>query len=678
MGRSAARKAAGTGQRAGRQGSARLGALARFPRTGIGALGVLPAGALLATGVQAPVPAAPPQPARSSAQKPLGLTEAAAHQAESVCSLLDGLRLATGGAPYGQGLGVSLGRTARRGAEDPGADGGAAPQAPDAGKKEPGAKSGREKRYGAGEHPSARNEVGVHLGLSLRHEGNHPAVLPEPRTPSPTARPAPPPTAAEPGPPPPQPAYEPAPPPRKKGLLGKVTGLLGLNSRDGGQEQGGAPGGPPPGGYPQAQPGPPEGEGASPTEGRGGSSQPESQPGPDRSRGVRGSEGEGDRKPGGGGGGHRPEGGDGSQGKRGRGGDHPGHGDGKGHKGDEDGGHHGAEDKAEDGRDRDGRDRDREGKDREDRDSGKGKRKDGDKGKDKGKDGDKAEGRDEDGESEDGQDARRPSQLSVPLPSLASGGGGNLLSPSSPLSSLLPLNLTIGPGGQKSPWCLPDLSLGLGGGGLGGAALPQRTAVWPAAVRTPLLVLTGLTYHGIREVDTAAGPRRVLAFTAFRLDINDLQQDQSLVGAKCPGEEGFREPRRPDYRGLPGLRLPLLDIGLPGIGRVPRDSPNPYPDCLGTLRTEDGEGSTTTATGEPVVLLTQLLSGNLLGLLPITFTPDMPPPLPPGLTLPIPIFFTDVIAHNQLLRTDSLTIPGLHQSVFGPGEGPGHEEPAKR
>ncbi|AJE85797.1 hypothetical protein SLNWT_5421 [Streptomyces albus] len=54
--------------------------------------------------------------------------------------------------------------------------------------------------------------------------------------------------------------------------------------------------------------------------------------------------------------------------------------------------------------------------------------------------------------------------------------------------------------------------------------------------------------------------------------------------------------------------------------------------------------------------------------------PRHAPPLPPGLTLPIPIFSTDVLAHNQLLRTDSLTVPGLHQSVFGPGELPGGAE----
>lgn len=64
-----------------------------------------------------------------------------------------------------------------------------------------------------------------------------------------------------------------------------------------------------------------------------------------------------------------------------------------------------------------------------------------------------------------------------------------------------------------------------------------------------------------------------------------------------------------------------------------------------------------------MVLLTKVLSGNLLGLLPVTFTPDMPPPLPPGLTLPIPVFFTNVLGFNQFLGADRLSVPGLAQSA---------------
>ncbi|MGY6019777.1 hypothetical protein [Streptomyces spinosirectus] len=41
----------------------------------------------------------------------------------------------------------------------------------------------------------------------------------------------------------------------------------------------------------------------------------------------------------------------------------------------------------------------------------------------------------------------------------------------------------------------------------------------------------------------------------------------------------------------------------------------------------------------------------------------MPPPLPPGLTLSIPIFFTNVIAYNQYLSADDLDVPGLHQTA---------------
>lgn len=41
----------------------------------------------------------------------------------------------------------------------------------------------------------------------------------------------------------------------------------------------------------------------------------------------------------------------------------------------------------------------------------------------------------------------------------------------------------------------------------------------------------------------------------------------------------------------------------------------------------------------------------------------MPPPLPPGLTIPIPLFFTQAVAYNQLLTAHRITIPGLHQQA---------------
>ncbi|MFF3562035.1 DUF6114 domain-containing protein [Streptomyces sp. NPDC002574] len=229
--------------------------------------------------------------------------------------------------------------------------------------------------------------------------------------------------------------------------------------------------------------------------------------------------------------------------------------------------------------------------------------------------------------------------------------------------SLLPPRIRIGGSTPDSPWCLPQVSLELSIGA--GRYRPAGLAAeQPFRVLTPLLVLTGLTYQGITGVPTRHGPERVLVFTAWRVDIANLRQTAGLLSPACA--RGRAENWTPPFHGLPGLALPLLDIGLPGIGHVSPE-PAPWAPCQGELETDGRPWSTTTATGRPVVLLTRVLSGNLLGLLPVTFTPDTPPPLPPGLTIPIPLFFTQVVTYNQLLRANLLTIPGLHQYVSLPG-----------
>ncbi|MFD8072327.1 DUF6114 domain-containing protein [Streptomyces sp. NPDC059718] len=223
--------------------------------------------------------------------------------------------------------------------------------------------------------------------------------------------------------------------------------------------------------------------------------------------------------------------------------------------------------------------------------------------------------------------------------------------------SLLPARIHLGT--PDSPWCLPKASLELS---IGAARYRDRviTAEQPFRVLTPLLVLTGLTYHGITAVPTRAGAERVLVFTAWRADIASLRQTAGLLSPACARRHA--RDWTPPFHGLPGIGLPLLDIGLPGIGRV-SPGPPPWAPCQGELESDARPWSTTTATGRPVVLLTRVLSGNLLGLLPVTFTPDTPPPLPPGLTIPIPVFFTQVVAYNQLLTAQRLTIPGLHQQA---------------
>lgn len=274
-----------------------------------------------------------------------------------------------------------------------------------------------------------------------------------------------------------------------------------------------------------------------------------------------------------------------------------------------------------------------------------------------------------------GPGKRRPQPPHVPAGILS----GNTIAPDSLLDlivprlpsdrgmdapmSLLPPRIRIGGSAPGSPWCLPQVSLELsiGAGRYRGTGLAAER---PFRVQTPLLVLTGLTYRGITGVPTRHGPERVLVFTAWRVDIANLRQTAGLLSPACARGRG--ENWTPPFHGLPGLALPLLDIGLPGIGHVAPE-PAPWAPCQGELETDGRPWNTTTATGRPVVLLTRVLSGNLLGLLPVTFTPDMPPPLPPGLTIPIPLFFTQVVTYNQMLQANRLTIPGLHQYVSLPG-----------
>ncbi len=58
-----------------------------------------------------------------------------------------------------------------------------------------------------------------------------------------------------------------------------------------------------------------------------------------------------------------------------------------------------------------------------------------------------------------------------------------------------------------------------------------------------------------------------------------------------------------------------------------------------------------------VTFYTSRLTGNLLGLVPVNWTPDAPPPLPP---IPIPgAFFTNAVLELVLVHADKLTAPAL-------------------
>lgn len=129
----------------------------------------------------------------------------------------------------------------------------------------------------------------------------------------------------------------------------------------------------------------------------------------------------------------------------------------------------------------------------------------------------------------------------------------------------------------------------------------------PWILRSSLLTLTGLRYHGIVEVKTWSGKvKKVLKFTATGVDIKDLRQE--VVGPN--GTVGHVDARK---------------------------------------------GSTSTIRDGTVTMYTESLEGNLFGLFPIEFTPDTPPPVD------VPAaFFSNVTVRQAGQFGGTLKIPGMH------------------
>jgi gas vesicle protein len=75
-----------------------------------------------------------------------------------------------------------------------------------------------------------------------------------------------------------------------------------------------------------------------------------------------------------------------------------------------------------------------------------------------------------------------------------------------------------------------------------------------------------------------------------------------------------------------------------------------------TYHVQAGKGTTSTITDGKTTMYTESISGNLLGLIPITFSPDSPPPL----NIPL-IYFTNVTVQQAAQYGGTLTIPGMHQ-----------------
>ncbi|MFD5787900.1 hypothetical protein ACFWH1_14940 [Streptomyces sp. NPDC127037] len=130
----------------------------------------------------------------------------------------------------------------------------------------------------------------------------------------------------------------------------------------------------------------------------------------------------------------------------------------------------------------------------------------------------------------------------------------------------------------------------------------------PWILESSLLTLNGLDYKGIVEVQKADGTtKKVLKFTASSIDIKDLHQ---------------------------------LTTG---------------PQSGVTGHVQASKGSTSTIRNGTVTMYTEELKGNLFGLIPITFSPETPPPL----NVPF-AFFTKVKVTQAGQFGGTLTVPGLH------------------
>ncbi|MEU6229709.1 hypothetical protein [Streptomyces sp. NPDC047042] len=75
-----------------------------------------------------------------------------------------------------------------------------------------------------------------------------------------------------------------------------------------------------------------------------------------------------------------------------------------------------------------------------------------------------------------------------------------------------------------------------------------------------------------------------------------------------------------------------------------------------TYHVQAAKGSTSTITDGKTIMYTESISGNLFGLIPITFDPKNPPPL----NIPL-IYFTNVKVTQAGQFGGTLTVPGLHQ-----------------
>ncbi|MFE0760079.1 hypothetical protein ACFW4X_02110 [Streptomyces smyrnaeus] len=138
---------------------------------------------------------------------------------------------------------------------------------------------------------------------------------------------------------------------------------------------------------------------------------------------------------------------------------------------------------------------------------------------------------------------------------------------------------------------------------------PAQIPYDPWYLEASSLTLKGLDYEGVVNIKMPNGKtKQALKFTADALDIGDLHQTVKADGV--------------------------------------------------TYHVQAAEGSTSTIRGGKVTMYTEELKGNLFGLIPITFSPETPPPI----NVPF-AYFTDVSVTQAGQFGGTLTVPGLHQYV---------------
>ncbi len=79
-----------------------------------------------------------------------------------------------------------------------------------------------------------------------------------------------------------------------------------------------------------------------------------------------------------------------------------------------------------------------------------------------------------------------------------------------------------------------------------------------------------------------------------------------------------------------------------------------------TYHVQAAKGSMSTIRDGDTVMYTESISGNLFGVIPVTFSPDHPPPL----NIPL-IYFTNAKVTQAGQFGGTLTVPGMHQYVTG-------------